>query len=97
MEELNLERMTRNVIEKCWNDIQKYPKMEDIYRVTGLSERTVYRYAKRYNLPPRKTLRKLSGMKIAAILLLVCFTVSSCATNGYGCKGRSKIITRVKQ
>lgn len=36
--------------------------------------------------------------KILALVMLgsvVLFT--SCATNGYGCKGRSKLITRVPQ
>ena len=30
----------------------------------------------------------------AIVIVLLC---SSCATQGYGCKGRGKIITRVKQ
>ena len=31
------------------------------------------------------------------LLVSVMLTVTSCATNGYGCKGRGKIITRVRQ
>lgn len=38
--------------------------------------------------------------KIALIVILMVAIISglmSCRTNGYGCKGRSNIITRVKQ
>jgi len=31
------------------------------------------------------------------LLVSVILLTTSCATNGYGCKGRSKIITRVRQ
>lgn len=31
------------------------------------------------------------------LLVSVMLIVTSCATNGYGCKGRGKIITRVRQ
>lgn len=35
------------------------------------------------------------------LLIMLLFALiaglTSCATNGYGCKGRSKLITRVKQ
>lgn len=36
---------------------------------------------------------------IQAVLVLIFLTavLTSCATNGYGCKGRSKLITRVPQ
>jgi hypothetical protein len=35
---------------------------------------------------------------LVAILMLVTMVVfSSCATSGYGCKGRGKLITRVPQ
>lgn len=45
-------------------------------------------------------MKKIPGAYILmyiAFLLAVASLFSSCATNGYGCKGRSKIITRVKQ
>ncbi len=37
--------------------------------------------------------------KATSILVLVAILTifNSCATNGYGCKGRGKIITRVRQ
>lgn len=40
-------------------------------------------------------MRKLSFIAILAFIAI--FMLESCATNGYGCKGRSKLITRVKQ
>ena len=39
----------------------------------------------------------LSMISIATALLLIALMVSSCATNGYGCRGKSKIMTRVRQ
>ncbi len=36
--------------------------------------------------------------QIVALLLLVTMVIfTSCATNGYGCRGRGKLITRVPQ
>jgi hypothetical protein len=35
--------------------------------------------------------------KLIIIALIALIGLSSCATNGYGCKGRGKLITRVKQ
>lgn len=40
-------------------------------------------------------MKKLSKLVIFATFAII--MLESCATNGYGCKGRSKIITRVKQ
>jgi hypothetical protein len=34
---------------------------------------------------------------IVIVMLALINGLMSCATNGYGCKGRGKIITRVKQ
>ena len=45
-------------------------------------------------------MKKIPGAYILmyiAFLLTVASLFASCATNGYGCKGRGKIITRVKQ
>jgi hypothetical protein len=45
-------------------------------------------------------MKKIPGAYILmyiAFLLAVASLFASCATNGYGCKGRSKIITRVRQ
>jgi hypothetical protein len=33
---------------------------------------------------------------VVALLLFIILAASSCAANGYGCHGRSKIITRVR-
>ncbi len=33
---------------------------------------------------------------MSILLIVLCLAFSSCAKNGYGCKGNSKIITRVK-
>ena len=42
-------------------------------------------------------LLKLKIMKLLITLfLLVSLMASSCVTNGYGCHGRSKIMTRVR-
>lgn len=40
----------------------------------------------------------MSKSKIAVLFLIGVFVVmeSSCITNGYGCKGNSRIITRVR-
>jgi hypothetical protein len=39
----------------------------------------------------------LTMISLATALLLIALMVSSCATNGYGCRGKSKIMTRVRQ
>lgn len=39
----------------------------------------------------KKTIITLAAIAVIALLL------SSCATNGYGCKGKGKIMTRVRQ
>ena len=57
-QDLNIERNIRRIIELVWYDTDKYPRMVDLYRVTGLCERTVYRYAHRYHLPTRKAIRR---------------------------------------
>lgn len=41
----------------------------------------------------RKTLPLLS---VVVVLLFVSISFSSCFTSGYGCKGKSRIITRVR-
>lgn len=55
-QDLNIERNIRRIIELVWYDTDKYPRMVDIYKATGLCERTIYRYAQRYGLPARKTI-----------------------------------------
>jgi len=35
--------------------------------------------------------------KLLLLAVIAVFMLQSCATNGYGCRGRGKIITRVKQ
>ncbi len=39
----------------------------------------------------------LAMISIATALLLITLLTTSCATSGYGCKGRGKLITRVPQ
>lgn len=34
---------------------------------------------------------------VMALAMFALLAMSSCATNGYGCKGKSKLITRVPQ
>lgn len=36
------------------------------------------------------------SIPLIALLVIIIVAVSSCAANGYGCQGRSKIITRVR-
>jgi hypothetical protein len=36
------------------------------------------------------------SIPLIAIIILIAVLASSCATNGYGCQGRSKIMTRVR-
>lgn len=38
----------------------------------------------------------MSLLSVVVILLLVSISFSSCFTSGYGCKGKSRIITRVR-
>jgi hypothetical protein len=35
--------------------------------------------------------------KLLLLAVIAVFMLQSCATSGYGCRGRGKIITRVKQ
>ena len=63
-----------------------------------------------YNLQPIPTYRtmtpvaakiprnrkEMSLVSVVVILLLVSISFSSCFTSGYGCKGKSRIITRVR-
>jgi hypothetical protein len=36
------------------------------------------------------------SIPLIAIVILIAVLASSCAANGYGCHGRSKIMTRVR-
>jgi len=36
------------------------------------------------------------SIPLIALLVILIMAMSSCAANGYGCHGRSKIITRVR-
>jgi hypothetical protein len=37
----------------------------------------------------------LAGMIIGGLICMLVFALTSCSTTGYGCKGRSKCMTRV--
>lgn len=52
-EDLNIERMKLRVISKCWFDINTFPTLKDVAKVTGLSERTLHRFGKDHALPSR--------------------------------------------
>ena len=39
----------------------------------------------------------LTMISIATALLLITLITTSCGTQGYGCKGKGKLITRVPQ
>ena len=39
--------------------------------------------------------RSLSFIAGAFVLLMICTSLTSCFTSGYGCKGKSRIMTRV--
>jgi hypothetical protein len=43
-----------------------------------------------------KRRRTMPLLSVVVILLFVSVTFSSCFTSGYGCKGKSRIITRVR-
>jgi hypothetical protein len=48
--------------------------------------------------PLYTTGKKVSGLSFIAgafVLLMICTSLSSCFTSGYGCKGKSRIMTRV--
>lgn len=40
--------------------------------------------------------RSMPLLSVVVILLLVSISFSSCFTSGYGCKGKSRVITRVR-
>jgi hypothetical protein len=37
------------------------------------------------------------SLVLVGLIIMIAIAVSSCATNGYGCRGKSKIMTRVRQ
>lgn len=49
-EDLNLGRMRDRVIKYCWLNQDRFPKVADISRVTGVHERTIKKVAKRLEL-----------------------------------------------
>lgn len=53
MEDLNLYRMKVGIIKRCWFDKRRFPKLKDICEATGLTERSLHRWAHDLNLPKR--------------------------------------------
>jgi|LakMenEpi12Jul11_1017349.scaffolds.fasta_scaffold01849_3 hypothetical protein len=52
-EDLNIENNIVKILEKCWYDKERYGHVGDIALVTGLSERQVFRFARKYNFAKR--------------------------------------------
>lgn len=69
-EDLNIDNMRRRILSKCWYDKKNFPTTKDIAVATGLSERTVSRLAKDYNLPRRtkENIHKHSVQKLLKLL-----------------------------
>lgn len=42
-------------------------------------------------------MKKRNYLLLLGMLLVIAIMASSCATSGYGCKGKNKLITRVPQ
>lgn len=59
-EDLNLNNMYAKEIFKRWHNVEKYPKVTDIVNELSLSERTIYRIAKEYNMGGRWEFHKLN-------------------------------------
>ena len=55
-EDLNIENMKGQHIKRMWTDKDKYTHISHIAYVVGLSDRTVYRIAKKLNLKSRRHL-----------------------------------------
>ncbi len=53
MEDLNIERMKLRILNRCWYDMEQFPTIRKIANVTGMTERTIHRFAKDNNLPKR--------------------------------------------
>ena len=52
-ENLNIYDMKLRIVKRCWYDINAFPTMRDICKATGLTERTLHRFAKDNDLPTR--------------------------------------------
>jgi DNA-binding transcriptional regulator YhcF (GntR family) len=49
-EDLNLGRMKDRIIKYCWLNQDRFPKVADISKVTGVHEKTIHKVAKRLEL-----------------------------------------------
>jgi hypothetical protein len=52
-EDLKLDNLYANEVKKRWSNLDKYPTINDIVYELKISERTVYRLAKKSNLGSR--------------------------------------------
>ncbi|MEO6304846.1 MAG: hypothetical protein ABIP51_16920 [Bacteroidia bacterium] len=53
-EDLNIENMVKSILEKAWYDKKRFPLIEQISIITGLSERQIYRLAKQFKFHSRR-------------------------------------------
>jgi hypothetical protein len=56
---LNIQDMKVGIIKKCWMDIIKFKSITKISKITGISEREIFRIAKDENFPKRLSIKKL--------------------------------------
>ena len=65
-EDLNLERNAFKIVEYCWYNRARFPKVKDIAKVTKISTRTVSRIAYAHNLPNRNSINRNATDKESA-------------------------------
>ena len=63
-ENLNIYDMKVRIVKKCWYDINRFPTMKDICNATGLTERTLHRFARDNDLP-RRTRGRMRQLMVA--------------------------------
>lgn len=91
-ESLNV--LLNNQLIKLWQQITRKGNVSTLYY--NLQTIPSYRKMIPFNLPVSKTRKAMPFLSGLIILLAVSISFSSCFTSGYGCKGHSRIITRVR-
>ena len=56
-ENLNIEYAVMQIVKKCWYDTKKYYSVKEIQDATGVSLKSIYRYATDHNFKNRKTIK----------------------------------------
>ena len=53
-ENLNIEDAHRDILIRCWKDLRRFKDVSKIAQTMKVSERHIYKLAKKYHLPKRK-------------------------------------------